>query len=815
VLNLDGGQHLPACRASLEKQLYPRERFQIDVVDAGSRGLCVAYNAAIRRSDGDFVALVSSDARVDSRWLSELVSAADRHHASAVASKILDWTGKTIEFAGGHVAFTGHPSPVAVGEPATYAHAEVRLLFASSGSALFSRAAFLDAGGFDESFFDGLEDVDLGWRLNVLGHTVILAPQAVTYRRVRDLTSRWAPTRRLRLLERNALAMIYKNYEAATLGRVLPVAIALCLLRGLTRSGIDTLSLEMSLRPSDAVHASPKLVAHLIALEDFGRQVPDLKLKRELIGQRRRRTDAELLGLFGDPLRLDDLDEPSMEAARALIRDFGIDELFDAPRTRPAPHAASEDGRPAAGASEETPGLTAQLPKVSIVILTALGATHLPECLASLREQTYPPDRVEVIVVDNGSADDPSAEAERAYPGARTIRNATNIGFAAGNNVGAAAATGDYLVFLNDDTRVRPDWLIELMETARRRGAAAVASRILDWSGRKNDFVGGAVNFQGKGFQLDYDAPADSLALEEKPLLFACGCAMLIDRAVFMDAGQWDEGTFAYYEDVELGWRLNLLGHAIWFSPGAVVYHKHHGTSGRWPEPPRIRLYERNSLRMVYELLELPSLARVLPATLLLAADRALLSTALSRATDVPPPSTADADLHRLAPTRVISAAKAAFRSRGVTKRTPVGQALTRLGIRGVLGVGRDVFFPRRVTRTPERRAAYLIEHGAMPAAFDEAQSELLPIEAAAMLSGIYGFLADLPALTRRRADMQRRRQATDLDIVGRFGSHWRQACPARFQREHNELHAMLIAELALAEIESTVTTLTAEHAKT
>ena len=136
-----------------------------------------------------------------------------------------------------------------------------------------------------------------------------------------------------------------------------------------------------------------------------------------------------------------------------------------------------------------------------------------------------------------------------------------------------------------------------------------------------------------------------------------------------------------------------------------------------------------------------------------------------------------------------------------MTRRTPVGQALARLGIRGLLGVARDVLVPRRVTRTPEPRAAYLIER-AMPATFDEVQFESLPIEAAAMLSGIYGFLADLPALTQRRADVQRRRRTTDLEIVSRFGSHWSHPCHARFQHEHNQLLAMLIDEFALAEID-------------
>jgi hypothetical protein len=202
---------------------------------------------------------------------------------------------------------------------------------------------------------------------------------------------------------------------------------------------------------------------------------------------------------------------------------------------------------------------------------------------------------------------------------------------------------------------------------------------------------------------------------------------------------------------------------------------------------------------MLYELLELPSLERVLPAALLLAADRALLSTVLSRATDVPAESSGSRAPHRLRPKRIISSTKAALRARGVTRRTPIGRALTRLGLRGFLGVARDVLVPRQVVRTPERRAAYLIERGAVPAAIDAEHSEPLPIEAAAVLSGIYGFLCDLPALTRRRADMQRRRLATDVQIVTRFGSYWCHQCPARHQVEHNELHAMLVGEFSLA----------------
>ena len=223
------------------------------------------------------------------------------------------------------------------------------------------------------------------------------------------------------------------------------------------------------------------------------------------------------------------------------------------------------------------------------------------------------------------------AEVQLSYPGARVIRNATNIGFAAGNNAGAAAATGEYLVFLNDDTRVHPDWLRELVATARRRGAAAVASRILDWSGRADRFrrrrgelpgQGVSARLRRAGRQPDPGGKAAAVRLR----LRHAGRSRRVRRR-----RRWDEGAFAYYEDVELGWRLNLLGHEVWFAPAAVVYHKHHGTSGRWPEPPRLRLYERNSLRMLYSLLDTTSLERVLPAALLLAVEKALLASKLAR----------------------------------------------------------------------------------------------------------------------------------------------------------------------------------------
>ena len=135
--------------------------------------------------------------------------------------------------------------------------------------------------------------------------------------------------------------MIYKNYEASTLERVLPAAIGLLLLRATMRSGIEALTLTLSTKPSDIVNTHPHLAAHLIGLEDFWLQLPALRRKRELIQKRRRCSDAVLLELFVDPLRLHESGGLYEDVARTLIREFGIDQMVGVNRKPSVPAAAT------------------------------------------------------------------------------------------------------------------------------------------------------------------------------------------------------------------------------------------------------------------------------------------------------------------------------------------------------------------------------------------------------------------------------------------------------------------------------------------
>lgn len=242
-------------------------------------------------------------------------------------------------------------------------------------------------------------------------------------------------------------------------------------------------------------------------------------------------------------------------------------------------------------------------PVVRIITISCNGRRHLEECLPTLLAQDYPADRFGVTVVDNGSTDGTARWVARHHPAVRVVRNERNEGFARANNRAAALETAEWLAFVNDDMCASPDWLSQLVETAERTSAACVAGTILDRDGRHIDFVGGGIDPYGHGYQVDYGAPAERLAgyATERELLFPCGGAMLVRRDVFLDSGGFDDDFFAYYEDVDFGWRLWLLGHRVVIAPRATTLHRHHGTSSRFATETRNFHLERNALATIYK----------------------------------------------------------------------------------------------------------------------------------------------------------------------------------------------------------------------
>lgn len=259
-------------------------------------------------------------------------------------------------------------------------------------------------------------------------------------------------------------------------------------------------------------------------------------------------------------------------------------------------------------------------PDVTVVVLNFNGREHLGPCLESLDALDYPRERLHVLVVDNASVDDSLAFLARAHPSIPVLRNDANLGFSAAMNRAVEAAETPFIALLNNDARVDGAWLRELIEPVVAGDADCAGSRLVSWDGSQTLFEGGGCNFHGIGFQSGLQAPSGDRGSPD--ILFACGAALAMRRDRFLDAGGFDEDYFAYYEDVDFGWRLWLLGHRVVLAPRSIVYHQHSATASRVPIHKLRVLHVRNPIWTILKNYEHASLVRTLPAALMLSLAR-------------------------------------------------------------------------------------------------------------------------------------------------------------------------------------------------
>lgn len=272
------------------------------------------------------------------------------------------------------------------------------------------------------------------------------------------------------------------------------------------------------------------------------------------------------------------------------------------------------------------PVAEARLPKVSVVVLNFNGREHLAGCFDSLAQLDYPRDRLDVLMIDNASDDGSVGEVRRRWPWVRTEVNPRNTGFAPACNQGAnLRGDASVLAFLNNDMKVDPRWLRELVAPIVRGECAATTSKMWSWDGSRIDSAGGGMNFHGIGLQFGYKEPPGPVHDMPRKTLFPCGGAMAIDAAVFDASGGFDPEYFAYYEDVDLGWRLWVLGHEVHYVPGSACWHHHFGTSKYFPVETLRLLQVRNPLLSCLKNYDDENLGKVLPALLALALRRMLV----------------------------------------------------------------------------------------------------------------------------------------------------------------------------------------------
>ncbi|MGK0715086.1 glycosyltransferase [Leucobacter sp. W1153] len=262
-------------------------------------------------------------------------------------------------------------------------------------------------------------------------------------------------------------------------------------------------------------------------------------------------------------------------------------------------------------------------PLVSVVLVNFRGAEDTIEAIRYLNQLNWPTEELEILVVENASGDESAAKIRAVAPHVVLVESKKNLGFAGGCNLGANKSQGQIIAFLNNDARPDPDWVsnaVARFTESPRIGA--VASRVLDWDGKNVDFIGAGLTWFGMGYK-----PHTGLEVPDKPdvphdVLFGTGSAMFVRRDVYEELGGFDERYFMFFEDVDLGWRLNLKGYRYAYEPASLAFHKHHASMGKLGAHKETYLLERNALYTLYKNMGSETVDAALAATLLLAVRR-------------------------------------------------------------------------------------------------------------------------------------------------------------------------------------------------
>lgn len=242
-------------------------------------------------------------------------------------------------------------------------------------------------------------------------------------------------------------------------------------------------------------------------------------------------------------------------------------------------------------------------PLVSVIVLNYNGREYVSECINSLLDTDYA--NLQIMFVDNASTDD-SIEIAKAFDRIEIVRMSENCGTLA-RNIGSSVARGEYIAFLDVDTRVRKDWLkeaLKTMETAPNIGAVQALMFHMD-----NDDVwcdAGFIDCYGRSFTKCSKAALDN-AYE---ILYPTSAAVVIKKKVLDLIGGFDPDFFVYYEDTDLGWRLRKCGYKTLLAPTSIVHHAVHGSTRQMPNFIIVFHEEKNRIMMLLKNFDGPYLLR-------------------------------------------------------------------------------------------------------------------------------------------------------------------------------------------------------------
>ena len=233
---------------------------------------------------------------------------------------------------------------------------------------------------------------------------------------------------------------------------------------------------------------------------------------------------------------------------------------------------------------------------------------------------------LEVIIVDNGSGENPADWGINDFANAQVLRYECKLGFAAACNRGVEAAHGEFIYLFNNDAVSTPDSIrILALRLASDKSIGAIQPKILSYfdhaSFDYSSACGGQIDKFGIPFALGriFDAVEKDTGQYdlENEIFWGAGAALMVRRSLYLESGGLEEPFFAHMEEIDFQWRLQLMGYRIQVVPAAIAYHRGAVTikSGSFQ---KLFLNHRNSLAMLIRNYSLISLVKYLPVRMMM-----------------------------------------------------------------------------------------------------------------------------------------------------------------------------------------------------
>ena len=214
-----------------------------------------------------------------------------------------------------------------------------------------------------------------------------------------------------------------------------------------------------------------------------------------------------------------------------------------------------------------------ELPLVSIIILNYNAGKLLINCVESILNSDYK--NFEIIVVDNNSKDKSQLLCKEKFKEIKLIENSENFGFCEGNNIGVKNANGEFIIIINPDTTVTPNWINGFLDAEEKNGDGIYQPKIVSLEDKKTILsTGNKIHLFGFGFAKEKGNIITKNTTNVEKITYSSGTCIFTTKRIFEKIGMFDSFLFLYHDDLDLSWRAAMQKIDSFYVPTITVFHK-------------------------------------------------------------------------------------------------------------------------------------------------------------------------------------------------------------------------------------------------